>query len=603
MESSYQALDSITMVRTRPGMFIGDTSTPNHLVEEVVDNMFDEVANGFASIGSVYFNEDDGSVWITDNGRGIKVESMKIPSGEIKDSIEVLCTKLFSGSKFDLKDYETLIGMHGVGLVAVNALSDWLSIRTRDRTNKNQVHVYNFVDAKLVSKETVEDNDLTKSTIVGFKPSNRYFDDVEFNVRYFASRLLLTQSQFENCQFYFNNKEIPKISFDQYVKRMLGLKDDHKIYQLKHDKSKNESIKVFITYVDDVDTNILSDVNLRSCEGTFMTSFQTLLKNTLKEKIDKKFKNINLNDLLTGLRLYVSLRVPEPKFDSQTKVRMVLDVRKSLIKPLEQQVEWFCSQKEIVDLVNQLLERKLNKKFTAKSDKTKKYVDAENKLRDCEKKPGDVLYICEGDSADGTLKKIKNHQVEASYPLRGKMLNIEKASFEKIEKNKEITDLKEALGSKNNRRYQKIKVLADADLDGAHIVTLCLLVLQKLAPDMIQEGRVSVILPPLYGATKGKQFYPIYDVKHVDYYINNGFEVSRFKGLGEMDPHELSATVRSGVEYVVQYPQDAKVRENLVRMITDTQIKRAIMNDDRCQMDRILQEVLQNLQQKSKNPD
>jgi DNA gyrase/topoisomerase IV subunit B len=573
-------------------MFIGDTSTPDHLAEEVVDNMLDEISNGFATIGSIFFDKENSAVWVTDNGRGIKVEQMKVPSGEMKDSVEVLCTKLFSGSKFDLKDYDTLIGMHGVGLVAVNALSDWMVVKTRDRIEKNKMYVYTFIDSKLTNKEIVEDNDYTKSTIIGFKPSNKFFDSVEFNTRHFVSRLLMTQSKFENCTFIVNNKEIPKITFVEYVKTVLGMSEKDNLYDLNYDKQKNMSIRALLTYVDSVETVIQSDVNLRSCEGTFLTSFQTVLKNKLKEKIDKKFKNINTNDLLSGLRLYISLKVPEPKFDSQTKVRMVLDVKKPLIKPLEQQLDWFCSQKDIIDTLNGILERKFNKKIEKKNNKYERYVDAENKLRDCEIIPGDVLYICEGDSADGTLKQIRNTRNEAAYPLKGKILNIETATFEKIEENKEISDLKQALGPKGNRRYRKVKILADADEDGKHIVVLVLLVLQKIANDMIEDGKVSVILPPLYGATKSKKFYPIYDVKDVEDFKNKGFNISRFKGLGEMDPHELEATIRSGVEYNVKPPKSDKAKDNLIKMIIDTNIKRAIMNDDRCSVETFLAEVL-----------
>ena len=295
---------------------------------------------------------------------------------------------------------------------------------------------------------------------------------------------------------------------------------------------------------------------------------------------------------MCGLNLYISLTIPEPKFDSQTKVRMVSNVKKSLIDPLKNQIKWFVSQKEIINTIEDNLNKKFQTTITKKSKKRSKKVSVGNKLRDCILSPGEILYIVEGDSADGTLKIIRNKKTEASFPLKGKILNVETHSLEKIKSNKEIQDLLEALGPINNRRYKKVKILADADSDGLHISTLGILFMQKFGSDMIQNGKVSVILPPLYGATKGKKYVPIYDHKHVNKYKNQGFKITRFKGLGEMNPDQLKTCIRSNMEYVLTYPDSKEKLNNILSVVTDKEVKRAIMNDERCDYNHILQHVI-----------
>jgi DNA gyrase/topoisomerase IV subunit B len=595
-----QALDSIEIVRKRPGMFIGDVSTPNHLAEEVLDNALDEIANGYATELKIFYDIEQNSFWCTDNGRGIPVHQMTLPDGEIEDSMIVLCTRLFSGTKFDTEDYNQLIGMHGVGLVAVNALSEWMIVKTRDRQDKSKVHTYNFLDSKFYSKEEENNNDFSWSTTVGFKPNKEFFNSIEFNSRYFVERLILVQSVFDLDKFSFNGKEIPHISFVDYVKDHLRLEDSDMVYTLEHKTSDEEKINVILTYVESDDNIIIGNVNLRFCDGKYLTSFQTELKKSIGEKLDKRFAKVTDREYLNGLRLFVLLNIPEPKFDSQTKTRMVLDVKNILIDPLKSQIDWFVTQKGIIETIQTNLENKLHQKITksSKSVRSTKRV-AVDKLRDCKKIPGDVLYILEGDSAEGTLKDIRFEETEALFPLRGKVLNVESTTLEKIKNNKEIRDLLEALGSGNNRRYKSIKILSDADKDGQHIAVLLLLILQKYAPDMIKEGKVSVIIPPLFGATKGGKYTPIYNESRVEDFKQKGFKVTRFKGLGEMDPEELEVCIRSGFEYNVKWPENDTILNSLISIITNTDVKRAIMDNPSIKMDVILNEVINNIKLKT----
>jgi len=595
-------LGSIEIVRTRPGQFVGDTQDPTHLAEEILDNAIDEVANGFATEIKVFNNMEDGSFWVSDNGRGIPLGKMKCADATTDDTIIIFCTKLFSGSKFDNEDYKTLIGMHGVGLTAVNALSDWLIVKTRDRNNKNRMVTYSFVNAELKSVTEDVDNDLSYTTVIGFKPNKKHFESLEFNNRYFIERLITVQSIFDLKGFTFNDKEIPKMEFESYVKQHLALADDDQLYSLSYSTPDNKNhIKIYATYAENDDSITLGNVNLRACDGKFISSFHTELKKSINEKIDKSFSKINDREYLNGLRSFIMISVPEPKFDSQTKVRMVLDVKKILIDPLKGQIDWFTEQ--VIDVIESNLERKLHQKIvngSSKSARSSKRVSAGNKLKDCQVIPGDVLYIVEGDSAGGTVKQITIKKSEAIYPLRGKVLNVESATLDKIKNNKEIKDLLEALGPVNNRRYKSIKIIGDADEDGKHIAVLVILVLQKFASDFIKNGKVSIVIPPLYGATKANKYYPIYDYSTVDQFRNNGFKISRFKGLGEMNPNQLNACIRSGFEYKLKWPDSDKQLNNLISIITNTDLKRAIMNAEGVKMDVILAEINKQIKQKQK---
>lgn len=591
----------IEPVRARPGMFIGDTQNPTHLAEEVLDNAIDEIANGFGTSIGIFNNLDDGSFWVSDNGRGLPMEPITLADGSVEDSVKVLCTELFSGTKFDTEDYAQLIGMHGVGLVAVNALSDWLTIKTRDRKNKTRVVTYSFIDGELqqISEET--DNDFSYSTVVGFKPSKKYFGSLEFDNKYFVERLISVQSIFDLNGFTFNNKPIPKLSFESYIKQYLALAEEDQLFSLSFSTKDNSNhIKLYATYVDQDDSITLGNVNLRTCDGKFINSFHTELKKSINEKIDKSFSKINDREYLNGLRAFIMINVPEPKFDSQTKVRMVLDVKKILIDPLKGQLDWFVEQ--IIDTLQSNLERKLHQKIlngSSRSARANKRVSI-SKLHDCQHIPGDVLYIVEGDSAEGTLKQITNKKIEACYPLKGKVLNVEAATLDKIQKNKEISDLLKALGSVSNRRYKSIKILSDADVDGYHIAVLMLLAIAKFAPDYIKSGNLSVIIPPLYGAEKGGKYYPIYDQIKIDQFKKDNYKIRRFKGLGEMNPNQLEACVRSGFEYKIKWPDSDKQLNNLISIITNTDLKRAIMNAEGVKIDIILAEINKQFSQKTK---
>jgi len=596
---AYKVLGNIEAVRTRPGMYVGDLSTPDHLATELLDNALDEIVNGFATKVDLFYNQQDNSFWCSDNGRGLEVGFVELPDGTQEDSVKTLCTYLHSGSKFDNVDYDQLIGMHGVGLVVTNALSDWMVIKTRDRIEKTKIYIYTFKDSDLVSRTEEFDDNLTWSTVVGFKPTDHYFEKVEFDNKSFIERLIFVQSIYNLDKFTFNNTEIPKLEFESYVKQLIGLEEDEQVYELIHKNSEQKSdIKIILTYLEEDNYNIVGNANLKFCDGKFLTAIQTELKKSITEKIDKKFDKIADREFLNGLRMFVLVNVPEPKFDAQIKNRMILDIKDSLIEPLKGQINWFVGQ--VINTIETNLENKLHQKITSgvKTTRGTKRISAANKLKDCLKTPGEILYILEGDSAGGTLNQARDKNLEAYFPLKGKVLNVLNASFEKIQNNKEIKYLIEALGPVSSRRYKYIKILPDADEDGKHIAVLSLLVLQKYAPDMIKGDRVSVIIPPLFGAEKGGRYVPIYNKARISEFEKNGYLITRFKGLGEMNPDQLKSCIRSGFEHKVKWPKTDKDLESLKLLISDSDVKRNIMSNPSIKMDVIMNEIIENLKSK-----
>ena len=578
----YQALSSIEGIRTRPHMYIGSTKSYQQLITEALDNAIDEVANNYANTCKLYFDLENHIIQIEDNGRGLKSYMMKDANGIKKDSIVLLCTETHTGAKFDTNQYHNLLGQNGVGLAIINALSNYLIIRTRNSLNKNEVLEYIFRNSKLYSRKIIEDKN-GFSTQVQFQPNKKYFESLNFDLVPFISRLKLAQANFPTANFYFNDKKVTKRTLKEYVAELFKI-DISKLFDFQE-----ESINVYLGYQEDQNINISGDVNLRICEGTYLTNFQTLIKNILIKKFGTRYKKINPNLFLLGISAYISLKIPEPQFDSQTKTRMTSNVN-NIVQKLEKKLTRFFSNSNILDIIESNIERKLHKKLTKISNN--RVIKATNKLSDCKNKIGDVIYIVEGDSAAGQLKRVRDVYTEAVFPLKGKILNVLKATPDKINNNKEITDLLEALGPVNNRRYKKIKILTDADVDGAQIAVLIVLALQKFAKDMIKSGSVSVLMPPLYAAIHKKTYIPIYDESKLQNYIDNKYEIERFKGLGQMEPYQLKHVIRSNIEYVLTWPDSQEKLDNIYRIILDSDFKRLLLKYDKFCVQTILNQVL-----------
>ena len=592
-------LNSIDSIRLRPGMFVGDTSNCNHLIHELIDNSLDEIRNKFGDTISLNFSKK-GDVLICDNGRGLPSgETIDENTGEKVDALESLFTKLHSGTKFsfDSDQLESLFGQNGVGLVAVNALSEYVEVLSK----KNH---YRFVDSKLVVKETVDPSDIW-STQIMFRPNKQYFDSIVPDYNTFLLRCRLAQAKLENIKFIFNKKELKRESLSDFVRNVLHISKNTPLFECSFKTAKMKvvepvmnkefvlpgSIVAFITY-EPGETVITGDVNLRFCDGVYINNVINIIKANLLSKLDKKYSKTPERFLIEGLRLYISLQMPFPKFDSQTKTRMISDVKKEIIDgQFESKIIKILGEQYIKDTVSKILSQKLNNINKI----VKKKISSENKLCDCSQQPGDVLYIIEGDSAAAPVRECRDASREAYLPLRGKVINIEKQSLHKIKENKEIKNIIEAIGAPPHR-YEKIKIVADADPDGLHINVLVILLINKFFPDIIKEGRLSVVLPPLYGAYKNKTFIPLYNITDANKYAESGYSIQRFKGLGEMNSDQMRAVFDSETEYVIS---GSSHLDELLKIITNSDVKRQYLNlEEEYNFKDFIQTVFNNLNQK-----
>lgn len=592
-------LNSIDSIRLRPGMFVGDTSNCNHLIHELIDNSLDEIRNKFGDTISLNFSKK-GDVLICDNGRGLPSgETIDENTGEKVDALESLFTKLHSGTKFsfDSDQLESLFGQNGVGLVAVNALSEYVEVLSK----KNH---YRFVDSKLVVKETVDPSDIW-STQIMFRPNKQYFDSIVPDYNTFLLRCRLAQAKLENIKFIFNKKELKRESLSDFVRNVLHISKNTPLFECSFKTTKMKvvepvtnkefvlpgSIVAFITY-EPGETVITGDVNLRFCDGVYINNVINIIKANLLSKLDKKYSKTPERFLIEGLRLYISLQMPFPKFDSQTKTRMISDVKKEIIDgQFESKIIKILGEQYIKDTVSKILSQKLNNITKI----VKKKISSENKLCDCSQQPGDVLYIIEGDSAAAPVRECRDASREAYLPLRGKVINIEKQSLHKIKENKEIKNIIEAIGAPPHR-YEKIKIVADADPDGLHINVLVILLINKFFPDIIKEGRLSVVLPPLYGAYKNKTFTPLYNITDANKYAESGYSIQRFKGLGEMNSDQMRAVFDSETEYVIS---GSSHLDELLKIITNSDVKRQYLNlEEEYNFKDFIQTVFNNLNQK-----
>lgn len=592
-------LNSIDSIRLRPGMFVGDTSNCNHLIHELIDNSLDEIRNKFGDTISLNFSKK-GDVLICDNGRGLPSgETIDENTGEKVDALESLFTKLHSGTKFsfDSDQLESLFGQNGVGLVAVNALSEYVEVLSK----KNH---YRFVDSKLVVKETVDPSDIW-STQIMFRPNKQYFDSIVPDYNTFLLRCRLAQAKLENIKFIFNKKELKRESFSDFVRNVLHISKNTPLFECSFKTTKMKvvepvtnkefvlpgSIVAFVTY-EPGETVITGDVNLRFCDGVYINNVVNIIKANLLSKLDKKYSKTPERFLIEGLRLYISLQMPFPKFDSQTKTRMISDVKKEIIDgQFESKIIKILGEQYIKDTVSKILSQKLNNITKI----VKKKISSENKLCDCSQQPGDVLYIIEGDSAAAPVRECRDASREAYLPLRGKVINIEKQSLHKIKENKEIKNIIEAIGAPPHR-YEKIKIVADADPDGLHINVLVILLINKFFPDIIKDGRLSVVLPPLYGAYKNKTFIPLYNITDANKYAESGYSIQRFKGLGEMNSDQMRAVFDSETEYVIS---ESSHLDELLKIITNSDVKRQYLNlEEEYNFKDFIQTVFNNLNQK-----
>ncbi len=570
-----QILEGLEAVRKRPGMYIGSTSTRglHHLVYEIVDNAVDEALAGFCSEIEVFINEDN-SITVIDNGRGIPVD---IQQKAQRPAVEVVFTVLHAGGKFGGGGYKVSGGLHGVGSSVVNALSNWLEVEvSRDGKIYKQRYERGKVmyDLKIVGKT---DHTGTKVT---FMPDDTIFDDIIYDFDTLKTRLRETAFLTKNLKISITDKRVEPIvsktfhyeggikEFVAYINKHKdplydkiiyceGTKDD--IYvevALQHNDSYNEAVYSFVN-------NIITPEG-----GMHMTGFRSSITKVfndyarefklLKEKDD----NLSGEDLREGLTAIISIKISEPQFEGQTKQKLGnAEARSAVESVMNEQLTYFLEQNPQVakTIINKaLLAQKARLAARKARDVARKTTLAETmtlpgKLADCsDKDPMNCeIYIVEGDSAGGSAKSARNRATQAILPLRGKILNVEKARIDKILENAEIKAMITAFGTGihdnfniDKLRYNKIIIMTDADVDGAHIATLLLTFFYRFMPDLIKEGHVYLAQPPLYKLEKNKKVWYAYSNEELASIINevgrdSNNKVQRYKGLGEMDAEQL----------------------------------------------------------------
>ena len=589
--NSIQVLEGLEAVRKRPSMYIGDTSSKglHHLVYEVVDNSIDEALAGYATHIEVTINADN-SITVVDNGRGIPVD---MHEKEHKSALEVVLTVLHAGGKFDKGSYKVSGGLHGVGVSCVNALSTYLRAEV---SRGGKIYMQEYSCGKPTSEVTVIGETDKTGTKISFKPDGSIFSVTEYDYSILATRLrdlaflnsgiTLMLTDMREIDEAGNPKQetfFSQTGLDEFVRYIDGNKESliNDIIHLNTDKG-GIPVEVAMTYNTSFNENIYSFVNnINTIEGgTHLTGFRRGLTSTLKKyaednkMLEKAKVEIASDDFRQGLTAVISVKVLEPQFEGQTKTKLgnnevIGAVQTAVSEALRYYLEEHPKQaKAVVDKVV-LAAQARHAAYNAQMRILKKSPlggmgGLPGKLSDCtSKNPAErELFLVEGDSAGGSAKDGRNSQYQAILPLRGKILNVEKAMDHKVFESQEIVNMFRALGvtigteddpkaaNLTKLRYHKIIIMTDADVDGAHIATLLMTFFFRRMREIIENGYLYIATPPLYKCLLGNNSEYCWDDQQVqrfkDRFVNEGnlskFKIQRYKGLGEMNPEQLWET-------------------------------------------------------------
>ena len=581
--SSITVLEGLEAVRVRPGMYIGSVSTKglNHLIYEIVDNAVDEHLAGYCDEIHVTL-EKDGSATVTDNGRGI-------PVGMHEKGISaerLVFTTLHAGGKFDNEAYKTSGGLHGVGSSVVNALSTRMKVTVKtggyiyEDTYERGIPTTELVDGLLPvlgkTKET--------GTTINFLPDDTIFDKTWFKEDEVKSRMHETAYLNPNLTIIFEDlrRDEPDVVTYHEPEGLVGyIKDMNKSKEAIHDviyvqgETDGIAVEIAFQYINEFHENVLGFCNnIYNAEGGthltgFKTMFTTLINNYARELNILKEKDANYTgaDIRNGMTAVVSLKHPDPRFEGQTKTKLDNQDATKVVSKItnDELARYFDRNLEVLKSIIGQAEKAAKIRKSEERQKTnlltkqKFSFDSNGKLANCESRDASKceIFIVEGDSAGGSAKTARNRMYQAILPIRGKILNVEKASIDKVLANAEIKTMINAFGCGfsegygndfdiSKLRYDKIIIMADADVDGAHISTLLLTLFYRFMPDLIFEGHVYIAMPPLYKAmpSKGAEEY-LYDDKALEKYRKThkgSFTLQRYKGLGEMDAEQLWET-------------------------------------------------------------
>ena len=572
-----QILEGLEAVRKRPGMYIGSTSSRglHHLVYEIVDNSVDEALAGFCNTIDVTVNQDN-SITVIDNGRGIPTginHKAGIPA------VEVVFTILHAGGKFGGGGYKVSGGLHGVGASVVNALSDWLEVEiyTEGKIYKQRYERGHVCYPLKVVGDCEPDKTGTR---IHFKPDGTIFEDTVFDYKTLKTRLRETafltkglkiilsderEGMEQRKEFHYEGgiKEFvtylnkSKDALYEQIMYFEGTKNNVYVeVAMQHNDSYNESVYTFVN-------------NINTPEGgTHLIGFKNALTKTFNDYarnnklLKESEENLSGDDIREGLTAIISIKIEDPQFEGQTKQKLGnSEARGAVDNIVSEQLTYFLEQNPAVAKViceKSILAQRAREAARKARDLTRRKTALEGsslpgKLADCsDKNPENCeIYIVEGDSAGGSAKTARSRATQAILPLRGKILNVEKARLDRIYANEEIKAMITAFGTGihddfdiTKLRYNKIIIMTDADVDGAHIATLMLTFIYRFMPELIRQGHVYLAKPPLYKLEKNKQVWYAYSDEELDKILSEvgrdqNNKIQRYKGLGEMDADQL----------------------------------------------------------------
>ena len=573
-----QILEGLEAVRKRPGMYIGSTSLKglHHLVYEIVDNSVDEALAGECSHIEVFINEDN-SITVVDDGRGIPVGINK-KSG--LPAVQVVFTVLHAGGKFGGGGYKVSGGLHGVGASVVNALSKWLEVLVE---TDGKAYKQRYERGKVITELKELGATDRHGTTVTFLPDEEIFEDTVFDYATIKQRLRemafltkglrisLTDKREEGKKTDSFHYEGGIMEYVSYLNKNQTVLYDKIIYC--EGKKGTVQVEVALQHNDGYNEGCYSFVNnINTPEGgTHLTGFRNALTKTFNEyaKLMKLVKEndpaLTGEDIREGMTAIVSIKIPEPQFEGQTKQKLGNSEARGAVESIAgEQIMIFLEQNPAIGKMiveKALLAQRARDAARKARDLTRRktaleYMNLPGKLADCSDKNPDncEIYLVEGDSAGGSAKDARDRATQAILPLRGKILNVEKSRLDKILENKEIQSMITAFGTGIHEdfditklRYKKIIIMTDADIDGAHIDTLMLTFIYRFMPELIRKGHVYLAQPPLYKVEKGNKIWYAYNDKELDNIMSeigrdNNNKIQRYKGLGEMDAEQLWET-------------------------------------------------------------